>query len=72
MCECFKIGGRFIAEDPDCYEHGTAAREREREDRELARERDTVLHVAKVALQYGTPHEIEEALTAAVRYLESL
>lgn len=26
-CECYKIGGRFIAEDPDCYEHGTQAQE---------------------------------------------
>lgn len=22
MCECYQIGGRFIAEDPDCYQHG--------------------------------------------------
>lgn len=22
MCECFQIGGRFIAEDPDCPIHG--------------------------------------------------
>jgi hypothetical protein len=21
-CECYKIGGPFIAEDPDCLEHG--------------------------------------------------
>jgi hypothetical protein len=25
MCECYQIGGRFIAEDPDCPEHGTEA-----------------------------------------------
>jgi hypothetical protein len=30
MCECYKIGGRFIAEDPDCPEHGTYAQEAER------------------------------------------
>lgn len=28
MCDCFKIGGPFIAEDPDCPEHGTEARDR--------------------------------------------
>lgn len=24
-CECYQVGGRFIAEDPDCPEHGSAA-----------------------------------------------
>ena len=24
-CECYQIGGRFIAEDPECAEHGTEA-----------------------------------------------
>lgn len=40
MCQCYKIGGPFIAEDPDCYEHGTAAREREQEEREREQEVD--------------------------------
>jgi len=25
MCECYKIGGPFIAEDPECPVHGTEA-----------------------------------------------
>lgn len=25
MCECYQIGGRFIAEDPDCPIHGRAS-----------------------------------------------
>lgn len=29
-CECYKIGGRFIAEDPDCPFHGVEAQSRER------------------------------------------
>lgn len=29
MCECYQIGGRFIAEDPDCPTHGTAATARD-------------------------------------------
>jgi hypothetical protein len=29
MCDCFKIGGPFIAEDPDCPVHGTEAQARE-------------------------------------------
>lgn len=32
-CECYRIGGRFIAEDPDCPAHGTQARA-EREEAE--------------------------------------
>lgn len=27
-CQCNTIGGPFIAEDPDCPAHGTAAQER--------------------------------------------
>jgi len=35
MCECYQIGGRFIAEDPDCPVHGTDAqmRQQSREER---------------------------------------
>lgn len=36
-CECYKIGGRFVAEDPDCAVHGRAASQREREVNELRR-----------------------------------
>ena len=35
MCECYQIGGRFIAEDPDCPVHGTDAR-KEQHEREAA------------------------------------
>lgn len=34
MCDCYKIGGPWIAEDPDCPVHGTEA-QRERERQEL-------------------------------------
>lgn len=30
MCECFQVGGRFIAEDPDCPKHGVLAQHEER------------------------------------------
>ena len=30
-CECYKIGGPFIAEDPNCPFHGTEAQMREEE-----------------------------------------
>jgi hypothetical protein len=29
MCECFQIGGPFIAEDPSCPIHGLSSRGRE-------------------------------------------
>lgn len=25
MCECYRVGGKFIAEDPDCPVHGADA-----------------------------------------------
>ena len=31
MCECYQIGGPFIAEDPNCPMHGLDAQARERE-----------------------------------------
>lgn len=38
MCECYKIGGPFIAEDPDCPIHGREAQERElNKEKELER-----------------------------------
>lgn len=37
MCDCYQIGGRFIAEDPDCPEHGVGAVER-REENEMIQE----------------------------------
>lgn len=38
MCDCYKIGGPFIAEDPDCPEHGTAAQERDERIFQLRRQ----------------------------------
>lgn len=38
MCQCFQIGGPFIAEDPDCPAHGTYAQSvRRRNESALAR-----------------------------------
>ncbi len=39
MCECYKIGGRFIAEDPNCPAHGTLA---QKEQARLEAEREQV------------------------------
>lgn len=37
-CQCYQIGGPFIAEDPDCVVHGSAATSRERQLEELRTE----------------------------------
>lgn len=31
MCECYQVGGRFIAEDPECPIHGCAMSQIQRE-----------------------------------------
>ena len=38
MCECYQVGGPFIAEDPDCPIHGTASQGRE----------EQVLHICQL------------------------
>ena len=40
-CECYKVGGPFIAEDPECPEHGYAAQRQNdiaQQDREALEE----------------------------------
>lgn len=37
MCDCYKIGGPWIAEDPDCPVHGTEARMRDEKKIELSK-----------------------------------
>lgn len=32
MCRCYEIGGPFIAEDPDCPEHGSGGLARQVEE----------------------------------------
>lgn len=32
MCECFQVGGKFVAEDPDCPVHGIEAQKCKMED----------------------------------------
>ena len=47
MCDCYRIGGPFIAEDPDCPTHGTEARAAQRE-------RDASLTFIKKQLESAT------------------
>jgi hypothetical protein len=53
MCQCFQIGGPFIAEDPDCPVHGRDAQRREIEIddlRDRIREADSVEELRAVML----------------------
>jgi hypothetical protein len=62
-CECHRIGGRFIAEDPDCYEHGIAAQER-------ARARERLIERLERAMECGD--DLYDAASDALDYLRSL
>jgi len=64
-CECYQIGGRFIAEDPDCGVHGQAATwERERTS-QCANE-------LEAALDSEDHERIEDAARVALRKLREL
>jgi len=39
-CDCYRIGGPFIAEDPDCPIHGREAQEHEKWERAEREERE--------------------------------
>jgi hypothetical protein len=63
MCECYQIGGPFIAEDPDCEVHGSAARS-------LRAETEEVLRYCHNMLAHGTTSELQEAFDRAIKQLE--
>lgn len=49
MCECYKIGGPFIAEDPDCPVHGTEAQwRREQEETERQSLEDRIARLEEI------------------------
>ncbi len=54
-CECHRIGGPWVAEDPDCPRHGLAAQARARE---LDAVRDQVSKVSTVEEARELIHKI--------------
>lgn len=62
-CQCHQIGGPFIAEDPDCFEHGRAAQAREAH-------RDEIIRQIEQALR--TEDAMYETLLHTLEYLQSL
>ena len=41
MCECYTVGGPWIAEDPDCPQHGWQAQRQEKIDAEEQEQAET-------------------------------
>jgi hypothetical protein len=72
-CECYKIGGRFIAEDPDCPAHGIEAqRLRAEEESFEAARRDAAHRLAascEEAMSSDDPHFIRDCLRESIRFL---
>jgi uncharacterized small protein (DUF1192 family) len=64
-CECYKIGGRFIAEDPDCPAHGTVAQmERDQEQLEHAEMEDRIASLeSEVQTQQALIEKLSEVLS---------
>lgn len=70
MCECYKIGGRFIAEDPECPIHGHAMDQIHREG--LSAEDAERLLREHAGVIFGTdpiPVMLIEAMQAAGRLM---
>lgn len=62
MCECYQIGGPWIAEDPDCPVHGRAACQ----DQEEAEERERSIEQRIESLERQVK-QLTSALTALDR-----
>jgi hypothetical protein len=65
MCQCYQIGGPFIAEDPDCEVHG-------REAQRAAEDRDVLIERLTLVSRQGSETEIWQGLIAAIEYLRTL
>jgi hypothetical protein len=61
MCDCYKIGGPWIAEDPECPIHGQRAQKNEKEQAE----RDTQ-YQEKIESLEARVLDLEEKLTFIV------
>jgi len=64
-CQCYQIGGPFIAEDPNCPAHGLDAQRAERH-------RNVIITQLDQALAKGDSDTIYRAALAALEYLQSL
>jgi hypothetical protein len=65
MCECYRVGGRFIAEDPDCPTHGVLAVKEayEAEQRDEAKAQILATICLTVDAQAEQIRRLEDAVT---------
>ena len=56
-CECYQIGGRFIAEDPNCPAHGIEAVRRNRSNETIISELRSMLSMAYECVEKGRNDE---------------
>jgi hypothetical protein len=61
QCECYKIGGPFIAEDPNCPKHGTEA---QRDAEELEQALSITFEEYRASLEEGEYYDLMEAYKA--------
>jgi hypothetical protein len=66
-CECHQIGGRFIAEDPDCPAHGLEA---QRERASFEAERDRLVERLERAMECGD--DLYDTASDALEFIRGL
>jgi len=72
MCDCFKIGGPFIAEDPDCPVHGLRAQQEEEQDQRDKSYLSSQLDSIKMDVKNATSvEELRYAMLALLDVLDS-
>ena len=73
MCECYKIGGRFIAEDPDCPVHGTYAQSvQRRNESQIEHVTDLVIQVREMLMAGREDVQILEVVDSTIEALQSI
>lgn len=73
-CDCFKIGGPFIAEDPKCPVHGVAAQQEQAFEQERSFELNQELEelIEKVNSIDTNPKEFGQAVDSIGELTQSL
>lgn len=61
-CQCYRIGGPFIAEDPECPAHGTYAQSERRRKSGIADRLRDLLHTTP--LDMDARETIQDAISA--------
>ena len=70
MCECYKVGGPFIAEDPDCPIHGREAQQRE--EWAVAERKEEMARYEEIMSTLYNLQQTIERMDARIAELEAL